>query len=151
MGLLATRASRHGGAPRSERRDGGRGDVAAPTVELREVHPFSQVFSKHGTVQTGESNYSPIKHEGSTRELRQKQPATVQVKEAKGLYPFTQLFSTFLVSGTPKLTHWNPLTGASDPRLRNSASTPLPSLVACVLYIMQRGDITMTFTGSEKY
>lgn len=56
MGLLATRASRLCGAP-----DPGGKREAERMWLLREVHPLSQVFSKHTTIQTSESNYSPIK------------------------------------------------------------------------------------------
>ena len=61
--------------------------MAAPTVELREVHPFSQVLSKHATQQTSESNYSPIKDKDVTWEGTATQRLTI--REAKeGEAPF---------------------------------------------------------------
>lgn len=78
MGLLATRASRRSGAPHphSCRWDGGREDVTAPTVELGEVHPLSQVFSKPSVLQTRVSNYSPIKYKDLTGEGAAYRPTT---------------------------------------------------------------------------
>lgn len=61
--------------------------MAAPTVELREVHPLSQVLSKRTTLQTSESNYSPIKDKDVTWEGAAIQQLTIRgAKEGEALF-----------------------------------------------------------------